>query len=197
MKFPRFSRKKHQPLRLELRTEGIVEKIRGYTLGSPPVAVCSATPTTGDLVSDLVHNSSLLPQILARISDVPVDDAHQTALEHAQSSAPLGELSVANHTHGTDLLHLHAWWWGFEIYIPRSAMANVDEADKQSKTICALLGALAVGPLAPVKPFIGFINAYLSMEFDQIRRVGGQDGVVVAGLWVLPGLLAPREWVND
>ncbi|KAF9582526.1 hypothetical protein BGW38_000103 [Lunasporangiospora selenospora] len=87
----------------------------------------------------------------------------------------------------------HAYWWGYEIFIPEEALSRIGSAQDVSTAFLTFLGS--VGLVVPaIVPFLGYIAAYVGLEFAVIKAQNEGKGVILASTWLVPVALVPRAW---
>ncbi|KAG0011622.1 hypothetical protein BGZ80_000550 [Entomortierella chlamydospora] len=87
----------------------------------------------------------------------------------------------------------HAYWWGYEIFIPQDALSRIASAQDVSSAFLGFLGS--VGLVVPsIVPFLGYIAAYVGLEFTLIKAQNEGKGVILASTWLVPVALVPRAW---
>ncbi|KAF8976173.1 hypothetical protein BGZ46_008484 [Entomortierella lignicola] len=87
----------------------------------------------------------------------------------------------------------HAYWWGYEIFIPQDALSRIASAQDVSTAFLGFLGS--VGLVVPsIVPFLGYIAAYVGLEFTLIKAQNEGKGVILASTWLVPVALVPRAW---
>ncbi|KAF9098530.1 hypothetical protein BGX27_000787 [Mortierella sp. AM989] len=87
----------------------------------------------------------------------------------------------------------HAYWWGYEIFIPQEALSRIASAQDVSSAFLGFLGS--VGLVVPaIVPFLGYIAAYVGLEFTLIKAQNEGKGVILASTWLVPVALVPRAW---
>ncbi|KAF9349193.1 hypothetical protein BGX26_012502 [Mortierella sp. AD094] len=87
----------------------------------------------------------------------------------------------------------HAYWWGYEIFIPQEALSRIASAQDVSSAFLGFLGS--VGLIVPsIVPFLGYIAAYVGLEFTLIKAQNEGKGVILASTWLVPVALVPRAW---
>ncbi|KAF9189094.1 hypothetical protein BGZ51_009860 [Haplosporangium sp. Z 767] len=86
-----------------------------------------------------------------------------------------------------------AYWWGYEIFIPQEALSRIASAQDISTAFLSFLGS--VGLMVPaIVPFLGYIAAYVGLEFAVIKAQNEGKGVILASTWLVPVALVPRAW---
>ncbi|KAG0285921.1 hypothetical protein BGZ96_009898 [Linnemannia gamsii] len=86
-----------------------------------------------------------------------------------------------------------AYWWGYEIFIPQVALSRIASAQDVSSAFLGFLGS--VGLIVPaIVPFLGYIAAYVGLEFAVIKAQNEGKGVILASTWLVPVALVPRAW---
>ncbi|KAG0267696.1 hypothetical protein BG011_000007 [Mortierella polycephala] len=86
-----------------------------------------------------------------------------------------------------------AYWWGYEIFIPQEALSRIASAQDVSTAFLSFLGS--VGLMVPaIIPFLGYIAAYVGLEFAVIKAQNEGKGVILASTWLVPVALVPRAW---
>ncbi|KAF9427450.1 hypothetical protein BGZ76_002335 [Entomortierella beljakovae] len=86
-----------------------------------------------------------------------------------------------------------AYWWGYEIFIPQDALSRIASAQDVSSAFLGFLGS--VGLVVPaIVPFLGYIAAYVGLEFAVIKAQNEGRGVILASTWLVPVALVPRAW---
>ncbi|KAF9391965.1 hypothetical protein CPB97_004834 [Podila verticillata] len=86
-----------------------------------------------------------------------------------------------------------AYWWGYEIFIPQEALSRISSAQDVSSAFLGFLGS--VGLVVPaIVPFLGYIAAYVGLEFAVIKAQNEGKGVILASTWLVPVALVPRAW---
>ncbi|KAF9949279.1 hypothetical protein BGZ72_008931 [Mortierella alpina] len=92
-----------------------------------------------------------------------------------------------------DTVSSHAYWWGYEIFIPQEALSRIASAQDVSSAFLGFLGS--VGLVVPaIVPFLGYIAAYVGLEFAVIKAQNEGKGVILASTWLVPIALVPRAW---
>ncbi|KAG0363461.1 hypothetical protein BC939DRAFT_491324 [Gamsiella multidivaricata] len=92
-----------------------------------------------------------------------------------------------------DTVSSQAYWWGYEIFIPQEALARIASAQDVSSAFLGFLGS--VGLVVPaIVPFLGYIAAYVGLEFAVIKAQNEGRGVILASTWLVPVALVPRAW---
>jgi len=92
-----------------------------------------------------------------------------------------------------DTVSSHAYWWGYEIFIPQDALSRIGSAQDVSSAFLGFLGS--VGLVVPaIVPFLGYIAAYVGLEFAVIKAQNEGKGVILASTWLIPVALVPRAW---
>ncbi|KAF9926755.1 hypothetical protein BGZ67_007972 [Mortierella alpina] len=92
-----------------------------------------------------------------------------------------------------DTVSSHAYWWGYEIFIPQEALSRIASAQDVSSAFLGFLGS--VGLVVPaIVPFLGYIAAYVGLEFAVIKAQNEGKGVILASTWLVPVALVPRAW---
>ncbi|KAF9348312.1 hypothetical protein BGX34_002552 [Mortierella sp. NVP85] len=92
-----------------------------------------------------------------------------------------------------DTVSSHAYWWGYEIFIPNTALSRIASAQDVSTAFLGFLGS--VGLVVPaIVPFLGYIAAYVGLEFAVIKAQNEGKGVILASTWLVPVALVPRPW---
>ncbi|KAG0307428.1 hypothetical protein BGZ99_001439 [Dissophora globulifera] len=92
-----------------------------------------------------------------------------------------------------DVVSSHAYWWGYEIFIPQEALSRIASAQDVSSAFLGFLGS--VGLVVPaIVPFLGYIAAYVGLEFAVIKAQNEGKGVILASTWLVPVALVPRAW---
>ncbi|KAG0200688.1 hypothetical protein BGX28_006319 [Mortierella sp. GBA30] len=87
----------------------------------------------------------------------------------------------------------HTYWWGYEIFIPQEALSRIASAQDVSSAFLGFLGS--VGLMVPaIVPFLGYIAAYVGLEFAVIKAQNEGKGVILASTWLVPVALVPRAW---
>ncbi|KAF9186976.1 hypothetical protein BGZ50_002193 [Haplosporangium sp. Z 11] len=85
------------------------------------------------------------------------------------------------------------YWWGYEIFIPQEALSRIASAQDISTAFLSFLGS--VGLMVPaIVPFLGYIAAYVGLEFAVIKAQNEGKGVILASTWLVPVALVPRAW---
>ncbi|KAG0246552.1 hypothetical protein B0O80DRAFT_421616 [Mortierella sp. GBAus27b] len=85
------------------------------------------------------------------------------------------------------------FWWGYEIFIPNPALSRIASAQDVSTAFLGFLGS--VGLVVPaIVPFLGYIAAYVGLEFAVIKAQNEGRGVILASTWLVPVALVPRAW---
>ncbi|KAG0025194.1 hypothetical protein BGZ81_007341 [Podila clonocystis] len=93
----------------------------------------------------------------------------------------------------TDTVSSCAYWWGYEIFIPQEALSRISSAQDVSSAFLGFLGS--VGLVVPaIVPFLGYIAAYVGLEFAVIKAQNEGKGVILASTWLVPVALVPRAW---
>lgn len=91
------------------------------------------------------------------------------------------------------LCSLTRYWWGYEIFIPQEALSRISSAQDVSSAFLGFLGS--VGLVVPaIVPFLGYIAAYVGLEFAVIKAQNEGKGVILASTWLVPVALVPRAW---
>ncbi|KAF9401953.1 hypothetical protein BGZ94_005041 [Podila epigama] len=86
-----------------------------------------------------------------------------------------------------------AYWWGYEIFIPQEALSRIASAQDVSTAFLGFLGS--VGLVVPaIVPFLGYIAAYVGLQFAVIKAQNEGKGVILASTWLVPVALVPRAW---
>ncbi|KAF9143118.1 hypothetical protein BG015_000537 [Linnemannia schmuckeri] len=92
-----------------------------------------------------------------------------------------------------DTVSSQAYWWGYEIFIPQVALSRISSAQDVSSAFLGFLGS--VGLVVPaIVPFLGYIAAYVGLEFAVIKAQNEGRGVILASTWLVPVALVPRAW---
>ncbi|KAF9083062.1 hypothetical protein BGX23_011820 [Mortierella sp. AD031] len=92
-----------------------------------------------------------------------------------------------------DAVSSQAYWWGYEIFIPQVALSRISSAQDVSSAFLGFLGS--VGLMVPaIVPFLGYIAAYVGLEFAVIKAQNEGKGVILASTWLVPVALVPRAW---
>ncbi|KAG0233973.1 hypothetical protein BGW41_001271 [Actinomortierella wolfii] len=92
-----------------------------------------------------------------------------------------------------DIVSSQAFWWGYEVYIPEKALSRIAAAQDVSTAFLSFLST--VGLMVPaIVPFLGYIAAYVGLEFAVIKAQNEGRGVILASTWLLPVALVPRAW---
>ncbi|KAG0376855.1 hypothetical protein BGX24_007113 [Mortierella sp. AD032] len=92
-----------------------------------------------------------------------------------------------------DTVSSQAYWWGYEIFIPQVALSRISSAQDVSSAFLGFLGS--VGLIVPaIVPFLGYIAAYVGLEFAVIKAQNEGKGVILASTWLVPVALVPRAW---
>ncbi|KAF9972367.1 hypothetical protein BGZ73_004535 [Actinomortierella ambigua] len=92
-----------------------------------------------------------------------------------------------------DIVSSQAFWWGYEVYIPEKALSRIAAAQDVSTAFLSFLST--VGLMVPaIVPFLGYIAAYVGLEFAVIKAQNEGKGVILASTWLLPVALVPRAW---
>lgn len=87
----------------------------------------------------------------------------------------------------------NSYWWGYEIFIPQVALSRISSAQDVSSAFLGFLGS--VGLVVPaIVPFLGYIAAYVGLEFAVIKAQNEGKGVILASTWLVPVALVPRAW---
>jgi hypothetical protein len=122
-------------------------------------------------------------------------------LEETQETAAVGPNGTVTKTTVTlvrfrpskDTVSSHAYWWGYEIFIPQDALSRIGSAQDVSSAFLGFLGS--VGLVVPaIVPFLGYIAAYVGLEFAVIKAQNEGKGVILASTWLVPVALVPRAW---
>ncbi|KAF9909341.1 hypothetical protein EC991_008726 [Linnemannia zychae] len=92
-----------------------------------------------------------------------------------------------------DTVSSQAYWWGYEVFIPQEALSRISSAQDVSSAFLGFLGS--VGLVVPaIVPFLGYIAAYVGLEFAVIKAQNEGKGVILASTWLVPVALVPRAW---
>ncbi|KAF9165781.1 hypothetical protein DFQ26_009387 [Actinomortierella ambigua] len=81
-----------------------------------------------------------------------------------------------------DIVSSQAFWWGYEVYIPEKALSRIAAAQDVSTAFLSFLST--VGLMVPaIVPFLGYIAAYVGLEFAVIKAQNEGKGVILASTW--------------
>lgn len=73
------------------------------------------------------------------------------------------------------------------------ALSRIASAQDVSTAFLGFLGS--VGLVVPaIVPFLGYIAAYVGLEFAVIKTQNEGNGVILASTWLVPVALVPRPW---
>ncbi|KAF8925205.1 hypothetical protein EDD21DRAFT_388464 [Dissophora ornata] len=121
-----------------------------------------------------------------------VQEHDSTVVEITETSEIISKTVVRFHP-SRDTVSSHAYWWGYEIFIPQDALARISSAQDVSSAFLGFLGS--VGLIVPaIVPFLGYIAAYVGLEFAVIKAQNEGKGVILASTWLVPVALVPRAW---
>ena len=137
------------------------------------------------------------------------DKKHQVA-KPADPATPTGKKRVW--IPSTTDVSLHASWWGYSIYLPKSVIAGLEDDVEEAEKIANLinkcltyvlnnipsglptaLGAI-ITILKAIAPTTGYISTFIGWSWDTIKSFDKGHGVVLSATWILPVALIPRSW---
>lgn len=85
-------------------------------------------------------------------------------------------------------------YWGYELTIPHSQMAQLANVHSVSSTLLSFFQAFVVYSGAPeLAPFIRYLSSYIDLEFKGIELQDKGHGVVLAATCELPFPSQPCE----
>ncbi|MFK8186392.1 MAG: hypothetical protein AB8B99_23700 [Phormidesmis sp.] len=77
-----------------------------------------------------------------------------------------------------------AFWWGFHIVIPESALKKIENASDIGKVISGLMGAgFGMAGIPPVAICISIITAVWGVESAAIKKADHGKGVYLSWVW--------------
>ncbi|KAF9277946.1 hypothetical protein BGZ88_000878 [Linnemannia elongata] len=121
-------------------------------------------------------------------------DAESKVVENGDNSVTTTTTKTVVRFHPSkDAVSSQAYWWGYEIFIPQEALSRISSAQDVSSAFLGFLGS--VGLVVPaIVPFLGYIAAYVGLEFAVIKAQNEGKGVILASTWLVPVALVPRAW---
>ncbi|KAG9063055.1 hypothetical protein KI688_004655 [Linnemannia hyalina] len=121
-------------------------------------------------------------------------DGRSKVVENGDSSVTTTTTNTVVRFHPSkDTVSSQAYWWGYEVFIPQEALSRISSAQDVSSAFLGFLGS--VGLVVPaIVPFLGYIAAYVGLEFAVIKAQNEGKGVILASTWLVPVALVPRAW---
>ncbi|GJJ70676.1 hypothetical protein EMPS_03026 [Entomortierella parvispora] len=120
-------------------------------------------------------------------------EADEEVVDTGLDTTKTSSMTLVKFRPAKDTVSSHSYWWGYEIFIPQEALSRIGSAQDVSSAFLGFLGS--VGLVVPaIVPFLGYIAAYVGLEFAVIKAQNEGKGVILASTWLLPVALVPRAW---
>ncbi|KAF9129560.1 hypothetical protein BGW39_004033 [Mortierella sp. 14UC] len=152
--------------------------------GASSTALSSAVPKGTNIVAATTIAAAAATSAVAATLAVTLRGPHKKApkvveSEDGSTTTTTTTKTVVRFHPSKDTVSSQAYWWGYEIFIPQEALSRISSAQDVSSAFLGFLGS--VGLVVPaIVPFLGYIAAYVGLEFAVIKAQNEGKGVILA-----------------
>ncbi|KAG0043552.1 hypothetical protein BGZ83_011278 [Gryganskiella cystojenkinii] len=157
------------------------------------IAAAAATSAAAATLAVTVGRKKTAPHENANDNEESAVERSEDKEAGVETTVTKASVTLVKFRPSKDTVSSHAYWWGYEIFIPQDALSRIGSAQDVSSAFLGFLGS--VGLVVPaIVPFLGYIAAYVGLEFAVIKAQNEGKGVILASTWLVPVALVPRAW---